>query len=178
MSDKNVFISYGNYRKQDLKVEKKGENHHVAFFLLILCVFLKFLADFFKVLQSYQTKLEAWTRICLSSGTHLFPPKSRLLSRNLFALSTWVSKWVIIASCSHFFKTLTIIIIATPTVRRQRPTPKVINWNSSCNVQKEVFIRFSLESDIKVGHTNQIITGFDILNQIWGSHIYSYQWSQ
>ena len=112
------------------------------------CWFFVFFWNFGGLFQSffckvYQTKLEAWTRICLSSGTALFPPKSRLLSRNLFALSTWVSKWVIIASCSHFFKTLTIIIIATPTVRRQRPTPKVINWNSSCNVQKEVFIRFS-----------------------------------
>ena len=87
-------------------MRKRGENHHVAFFLLILCVFFEILADFFQsFFQSYQTKLEAWTRICLSSGTHLFPPKSRLLSRNLFALSTCVSKWVIIASCSHFFKT-------------------------------------------------------------------------
>ena len=51
----------------------------------------------------------------------------RFRDSNLFASLTWVSKWVIIASCLHFFKTLTIIIIATPTVRRQRPTPKVIN---------------------------------------------------
>ena len=51
----------------------------------------------------------------------------RFRDSNLFALSTCVSKWVIIASCLQFFKTLTLIIIATPTVRRQRPTPKVIN---------------------------------------------------
>ena len=85
-------------------MRKRGKTIMLHSFVDSLC-FFEILADFFKVLQSYQTKLEAWTRICLSSGTHLFPPKSRLLSRNLFALSTCVSKWVIIASCSHFFKT-------------------------------------------------------------------------
>ena len=97
--------------------------------------------------QSYQTKFEA-----------LFP-----------------SKWVIKASCSYIFKTM---YITTPIRNRPFPTPTPINWNwLYCKVQKEVFIRFSLGTDIKVGHTNQFITGFDILNQIW-AHIYSHQWSQ
>ena len=137
--NKRFFICYGNYRKQDLKVEKKGENHHVAFFLLILCVFWNFgglFQSFF--LQSYQTKLEAWTRICLSSGTALFPPKSRLLSRNLFALSTCVSKWVIIASCSHFFKTYNKFI----TCFHESWSTKPIYFHEICRLFCKLFIPF------------------------------------
>ena len=63
--------------------------------------------------------------------------------KDVFSIITIKNRTFRIRENMWWARTLTIIIIATPTVRRQRPTPKVINWNSSCNVQKEVFIRFS-----------------------------------
>ena len=139
MSDENFFISYGNYRKQNLKVEKKGRKPSCCILFVDSLCFLKFWRTFSRFfLQSYQTKLEAWTRICLSSGTALFPPKSRLLSRNLFALSTCVSKWVIIASCSHFFKTYNKFI----TCFHESWSTKSIFFHEICCLFCKLFIPF------------------------------------